>query len=93
MTNQKRNRGFAAMSQEEQREIARKGGKAAHAKGTANEFDSHSAAEAGRKGGKAVSQNRQHMSEIGKKGGLARAKSKLNLSVDSTASELELSAS
>lgn len=91
MTNQKRNRGFAAMSQEEQREIARKGGKAAHAKGTANEFDSQSAAEAGRKGGKAVSQNRQHMSEIGKKGGLARAKSKLN--ADQVPQELELSAS
>ncbi|MFN8658428.1 MAG: KGG domain-containing protein [Candidatus Obscuribacterales bacterium] len=58
---------------------------------TANEFDSQSAAEAGRKGGKAVSQNRQHMSEIGKKGGLARAKSKLN--ADQAPQELELSAS
>ena len=51
------NRGFAAMDEEKQREIASKGGKAAHAKGTAHEFDSEEAAEAGRKGGLARSQN------------------------------------
>ena len=33
-------RGFAAMSKEKQREIASKGGRAAHQKGTAHEFDS-----------------------------------------------------
>ena len=34
------NRGFASMDREKQKEIASKGGKAAHAKGTAHEFDS-----------------------------------------------------
>lgn len=42
------NRGFASMDEEKQREIASQGGKAAHQKGTANEFDSESAREAGR---------------------------------------------
>jgi general stress protein YciG len=36
-------RGFASMNQERQREIARKGGRAAHAKGTAHEFTSDEA--------------------------------------------------
>ena len=44
-------RGFASMDEDKQREIASKGGKAAHAKGTAHEFDSEEAREAGRKGG------------------------------------------
>jgi general stress protein YciG len=59
------------MDEARQREIARKGGKAAHQRGTAHEFTAEEAAEAGRKGGKAVSQNRQHMAEIGRKGGKA----------------------
>lgn len=46
-------RGFASMDEEKQREIASKGGKAAHAKGTAHEFDSEEARVAGRKGGEA----------------------------------------
>ncbi len=46
-------RGFASMDEVKQREIASKGGKAAHAKGTAHEFDSEEAREAGRKGGEA----------------------------------------
>ncbi len=46
-------RGFASMDPEEQREIASKGGKAAHQKGTAHEFTSEEAREAGRKGGEA----------------------------------------
>ena len=48
------NRGFAAMDSDKQREIASKGGQAAHAKGTAHEFNSQQAAEAGSKGGKAA---------------------------------------
>ncbi|HVH35854.1 MAG TPA: KGG domain-containing protein, partial [Tahibacter sp.] len=47
-------------------------GRAAHARGTAHEFTSEEAREAGRKGGEAVSQNRQHMAEIGRRGGEAR---------------------
>ena len=64
-------RGFASMDPELQRKIAREGGKAAHQKGVAHEFNSQEAREAGRKGGEAVSGNRQHMSAIGKKGGEA----------------------
>jgi general stress protein YciG len=45
-------RGFASMDEDKQREIASKGGKAAHEKGVAHEFDSAEAQEAGRKGGK-----------------------------------------
>ncbi|GAC1693534.1 MAG: hypothetical protein NVS9B3_11730 [Gemmatimonadaceae bacterium] len=68
----KSNRGFASMDEEKQREIASKGGRAAHQKGTAHEFDSDEARAAGRKGGEMVSRNRAHMSEIGRKGGEAR---------------------
>ena len=46
-------RGFASMPEEKQREIAKKGGHAAHEKGTAHEWTSEEAREAGRKGGKA----------------------------------------
>ena len=63
---QKKHRGFAAMDQEKQREIASKGGKAAHEKGTAHEFTPEEAREAGRKGGETVSQNREHMAAIGR---------------------------
>ncbi|MFC0679650.1 KGG domain-containing protein [Lysobacter korlensis] len=65
------NRGFAAMDEQKQREIASKGGRAAHQSGNAHEFNSNEAREAGRKGGESVSQDRQHMSEIGRKGGEA----------------------
>jgi general stress protein YciG len=44
-------RGFASMDPTKQREIASKGGKAAHRKGTAHEWDAEEAREAGRKGG------------------------------------------
>ncbi|HSW87875.1 MAG TPA: KGG domain-containing protein [Candidatus Saccharimonadales bacterium] len=40
-------RGFAGMDEEEQKKIASEGGKAAHAKGTAHEFDSEEAKKAG----------------------------------------------
>ncbi|WP_044242648.1 general stress protein [Chondromyces apiculatus] len=52
-----------------QREIASKGGRAAHEKGTAHEFTKDEARAAGKKGGEAVSQNRRHMADIGRKGG------------------------
>ncbi|HYX51353.1 MAG TPA: KGG domain-containing protein [Ktedonobacteraceae bacterium] len=44
-------RGFASMSSEKKREIASKGGKAAHAQGTAHKWTSEEAQAAGRKGG------------------------------------------
>lgn len=62
-------RGFASMDPDKQRMIASKGGKAAHAKGTAHEFTPEEAREAGRKGGMVVSQNREHMATIGREGG------------------------
>lgn len=68
----KSKRGFASMDRERQKEIASKGGRAAHAKGTAHEFNSDEARQAGRKGGEVVSRNRDHMAEIGRKGGEAR---------------------
>ena len=49
----KARRGFASMSAEKQREIASKGGRAAHAKGTAHEWSAEEARRAGRKGGQA----------------------------------------
>lgn len=72
MNQLKSNRGFAAMDTTKQREIASKGGRAAHAQGTAHEFSADEAREAGRKGGMAVSRDREHMSMIGRKGGEAR---------------------
>jgi general stress protein YciG len=68
-----RNRGFASMNAERQREIARKGGKAAHEKGTAHEFTPDEARAAGRKGGERVSADRHHMSRIGRMGGKSSA--------------------
>jgi general stress protein YciG len=68
---EKPKRGFASMDQERQREIASKGGKAAHVKGRAHEFTPEQARLAGRKGGQAVSQDRAHMARIGRKGGEA----------------------
>jgi general stress protein YciG len=50
-TRRKERRGFASMSPEKQREIASKGGRAAHQKGTAHEWTSDEARTAGRKGG------------------------------------------
>jgi uncharacterized protein len=47
----KERRGFASMSPEKQREIASKGGRAAHEKGTAHEWTADEARNAGRKGG------------------------------------------
>src|SRR5438128_6197352 len=67
-------RGFASMDAAKQREIASKGGKAAHEKGTAHEFTPDEARVAGRKGGEAVSQDRKHMAEIGREGGSARSR-------------------
>jgi uncharacterized protein len=50
-TERKERRGFASMSPEKQREIASKGGRAAHEKGTAHEWTAEEARSAGRRGG------------------------------------------
>src|SRR5512140_2482226 len=62
------NRGFASMDPQRQREIASEGGRAAHEKGTAHEFTSEEAREAGRKGGMARSANRRKAMESGSGG-------------------------
>lgn len=69
----KSKRGFASMDRARQREIAAKGGRAAHEKGTAHVWSASEARIAGRKGGEAVSQDRSHMSAIGKEGGESRS--------------------
>jgi uncharacterized protein len=55
-------RGFASMDRSKQREIARKGGRAAHLRGTAHEWSSEEAREAGRKGG--IASRRKHRQEV-----------------------------
>jgi general stress protein YciG len=61
----KEDRGFASMDRAKQREIASKGGKAAHQKGTAHEWTSEEAREAGRKGGMASQRRRKEGDEQG----------------------------
>jgi uncharacterized protein len=57
-------RGFASMDPAKQREIASRGGRAAHAKGTAHEFTPEEAREAGRKGGQSRAlRNQQSQSQ------------------------------
>jgi general stress protein YciG len=67
--NEKSKRGFAAMTPEQRREIAAKGGRTAHAKGVAHRWTSDEASAAGRIGGVTVSADREHMAEIGARGG------------------------
>jgi general stress protein YciG len=61
----RRPRGFAAMDRRLVTEIARKGGKAAHTAGTAHEFTTDEAREAGRKGGRATHAKRRKVVEAG----------------------------
>lgn len=56
-----KNRGFASMDPERQRQIASEGGKAAHQKGTAHEFTSEEA----RRAGSMSHGNRQSASSTG----------------------------
>jgi general stress protein YciG len=61
----KEDRGFASMDPAKQREIASKGGKAAHQKGTAHEWTSEEARDAGRKGGIASHRRRREQQGSG----------------------------
>lgn len=70
----KSKRGFASMDPSRQREIASKGGRAAHEKGTAHEWSSDEARVAGQKGGIVVSRDRAHMAAIGREGGESRSR-------------------
>jgi general stress protein YciG len=62
----KEDRGFASMDRAKQREIASKGGKAAHQKGTAHEWTSEEARDAGRKGG--IASHRRRREQMGSGG-------------------------
>lgn len=64
--NTKTRRGFAAMSQERRREIASRGGKAAHQQGVAHKWSSEEARKAGKKGGQ-ISQKFRKVSGVGNK--------------------------
>lgn len=55
----KRVRGFASMNKDLVKEIASRGGRAAHQKGTAHEWTSDEARVAGKKGGEARSRGRR----------------------------------
>ena len=68
----KQKRGFALLSPEHRREMARQGGLAAHADGTANRWTSETARVAGRMGGSTISRDREHMRAIGRKGGAGK---------------------
>lgn len=65
-------RGFAAMSSEKRRLIASAGGKSAHSMGKAHVFNSEEAQAAGRKGGRTISKDIEHMARIGREGGTRR---------------------
>ncbi len=65
----KSRRGFAAMDAALQRELASRGGRASHAKGTGHEWDGSAARDAGKKGGIAsgVSRNRKKQERLAAK--------------------------
>ena len=68
----KQKRGFALLAPEDLRELARQGGRASQANGTANRWTSESARVAGRMGGRTISRDREHMRTIGRKGGTGK---------------------
>ena len=83
----KEDRGFASMDRSKQREIASKGGKAAHQKGTAHEWTSEEARDAGRKGGIASHRRRREM-----QGGTDNSNASNDTSSATTADETRASA-
>jgi hypothetical protein len=66
-----RRRGFGSMSPDMQKEIARKGGRAAQAQGKVHHFTSEEARAAGKKGWQVSPRSPDHMRRIGKMGGQA----------------------
>jgi general stress protein YciG len=76
----KEDRGFASMDRAKQREIASKGGKAAHQKGTAHEWTSEEARDAGRKGG--IASHRRRREQMGANTGTESRNTAADTSVD-----------
>lgn len=74
-------KGFLNLTPERRREIASRGGKAAHALGRAHRFTTEQAKEAGRKGGASVVAKKgvRHMAEIGRKGGAAVSRDSVHM--------------
>src|SRR5438093_1001894 len=77
-------RGFGSMDEAKQREIASKGGQAAHLKGSAHEFSPEEARQAGSKGGKAAHEkgsahefSSEEARAAGRKGGEASSQDRL----------------
>lgn len=71
-------RGFAALTPEQRKALGRKGGRAAHERGTANRFTAETASQAGRiphENGTAHRWNSDQAREAGRKGGQSRRKS------------------
>lgn len=66
--------GIAALTPEQRSTFSRQGGEAAHAKGTAHEYDSLEAAAAGKLGGASIvaKYGREYMREIGRRGAQKR---------------------
>ena len=81
----KEDRGFASMDRSKQREIASKGGKAAHQKGTAHEWTSEEARNAGRKGGIASHRRRREQTGAPGESALSGSEARQGGSADQTA--------
>lgn len=66
--------GFAALSSEERKEIARRGGNAVQKKGTGHTFTNDEARIAGKKGGASTFEKHgsEHYAKLGRKGGSQR---------------------
>jgi general stress protein YciG len=89
----RRGRGFAGMDAERQRQISAEGGRAAHRKGTAHEFDSEEAREAGRKGGQASGGSRRRRVAAGSSPTEGTEASESSESSESSAEESETESS
>lgn len=69
-TKPKKPRGFACLTPERRREIARAGGRAAQASGRGHRYTADEARAAGKRGGAVIGARTEHMKAIGKRGGL-----------------------
>ncbi|HYM51745.1 MAG TPA: KGG domain-containing protein [Candidatus Limnocylindrales bacterium] len=79
-------RGFGSMDDRKQREIASKGGRAAHERGSAHEFSSEEARAAGSKGGRAAHErgsahefSSEEAKAAGRKGGESSAQDRARM--------------